>query len=1015
MAVEKVKYICVSPAFLGEEQVQKQRMQEELSGLIMRLRWAMEDNLGWLRLERTEQGQKQVFYYNRNIRGLFPDLSRSDYTPSARINSPGTISRLLSAGLFLEDMPASLLEKSELRAAFPMRRSLKWVAAQWQWPSELLSGYIAVLPVEYGSEVCRADGEGTVSWGANTEERAYLIPVVHLANYVSGNIWQNDLLFLMRKYHLLPVGGGGEQDEAFLARYGEFLKSVDDTLSLDMEQLDRAVDAVGNQEKVVKPADKEQSGRLRAELLKCDYFRAGLVSYDDSILTPLNGHWDLWPYVQFNDVPEEQLPPPPPGKIWVNVSGENIYARNAADDLAPAAETVSVDFGTKSTTVARMDDEGNIVTLRIGEDGTKTIDAKTVSAKSMSEKTGAKKTGAESGSEQGYENPTILKYIDLDSFQAAYGSAAGRPETSISDLSASHAAERQFKDRSREAIDGILAYQYQIKQWAFDNQFAPLLFDSHRQITLKPYREIGEEDFDPIEAYAYLVGLTVVNMRRQRICTRYVLSYPPSYGVDICEKMRQSFERGIRKAIPVEAQQMAAFQNGFSVLLRQSEPAAYAVCALKEFGIEHDQALCGVYDLGGGTVDYHFGIFSGDRTPFWYESLRSGGNPRLGCENIIETAAYAVFSLVKEELRECKIPYEFPKQYSSNLEDMRYTSHSQLARFNTLGMVDALRQLWIQELKPADRMSDQLCHFWVHSELEEQLYLEIEAKPAAKGEEPPAKWERDEKQLKILLDPQFLRDFFHDKLSATIWEFLEMHKAVRAETGGDLPQVIFLAGNGSRAPLIKEIFQKYLPQFGVENCQLYPPLGTREAAEMEQWTQDRPGSIPNAKTGVAHGLLIALPGSDFIQVVEKHRAFMFRFHVGVSRYDRKVRGSVFQRKRSAESFELFERYAMPADESADTPFLIAEDGYLQFWYTDAALSLESTPVADCGARQFLIRVPDTLLSQEHCDGVRGVCYYQAVSEKELELFIQPCGQTDCVSYGILNLDSGHFEQTGQIL
>lgn len=1001
MAVEKVKYICVSPAFLGETAGQQMRLQEELSKLMVRLERSAEENLGWLRLERTEEGQKQAFYYNRHVRGLFPDLSRTDDAPLVYINSPGIMVRILASGIILEGMPASLIEKSELPVAFPNGSRLKQVAGRWKWLPELFSQYIAVPPVEHGSEVCRIDGGASARWGAETREKACLIPVVHLANYVPGGIWRDDILFLMRERRLLPVLDGVDWDASFLARYSEWLKSGSNMPGLDGELPDRAEDAAGQDRgKVLKLADKHQGMRLREELLRCDYYRTGMVEYNDSILSPMEGHWDLWQYVQYNNVPEEQLPPPPPGKIWVDVSGEDIYARNAADDLAPPAETVSVDFGTKSTTVACRDDKGNIVTLRIGEDGTKSIDAE--------------KIGAEASDEQGYENPTILKYIDLDSFRAAYGSAAGRPETNISDLSASRAAERQFKERSTAAINGILAYQYQIKQWALDNQFAPLLFDSHRQITLKPYREIGETDFDPIEAYAYLVGLTVVNMRRRRICTRYVLSYPPSYGTDVCKKICRSFERGIRKAIPAEAQQTAAFQNaqdGFSVLLRQSEPAAYAVCALKEFPIEHKQALCGVYDLGGGTVDYHFGVFYGGVSPYQYESLCNGGNPRLGCENLLEEAAYAVFSLVKEDLRQCKVPYEFPRQYSSNLEDMRYTSHSQLARFNTLGMVNALRQLWVRKLKPTGRMSEKLCSIQVYSEPEELLYLEIESAPRAKDTEPPAKWEKKGNQLKIFLDINFLTNFFYEKLEATVCEFLDMYREVQERIGGSLPLVIFLAGNGSQAPMVTEIFHKHLPK----GCELYPPLGTREAEEMGQLTQDHPGSVPNAKTGVAHGLLIALPGSDFVQIIEEGRDFVFRFHVGVSQYSRELRGSVFQLQKRAESFGLFEKYAPPGEESAQAPFYITEDGYLQFWYTNAALTQEFTPIADCGAKQFLIRVPDELLSKQPCGGVRGKCYYQAVSETELELFIHPIGQPDCYPYGIFNLEGGHFEaRSGQI-
>lgn len=1005
MAVEKVKYICASPAFLGR----KQCFQEEITGLMARVARSLRENLGWLRLEYKREPQ-QIFYYNRNVRGLFPDLSKAMYTDpffsiSSSLHMNGLNDMIASQKLVLNGMPVSLIKKAELLTAFPSKARLEPIAKNWKWSPGLLNQYFAVLPCESGSEVCRVDGGCSTYWGADTQEKACSMILVHLANDASRHTWQDDVLFLMRK-RFLPVLEDGKLDSGLLDKYEDILKREDGVLNLSWNLPEHSEDVEKRASgRVFRPTGEEQRKRLREELLECDHRRAGLAVYDDSILTPLNGHWDLWKYVQYNEVAEEQLPPPPPGKIWVDVSGENIYARNAADDLAPDAETVAVDFGTKSTTVARMDSEGNIVTVSIGEGEPK-------------EGTGGyRKSGADAGDEKGYENPTILKYINLDRFRAAYGSAEGRPETRFDDLSASYTAERSFRDRT-SGINDILTYQNQIKQWAYDNQFAPLVFDSHSQIKLKPYREIGAKDFDPIEAYAYLVGLTVVNMRRRRICTRYVLSYPPSYGADICEKMRQSFERGIRKAIPEEAQRTTAFQSGFSVLLRQSEPAAYAVCALREFSVEPKRTLCGVYDLGGGTVDYHFGVFTGDDPPYQYKSIQNGGNPRLGCENILEMLAYAVFSLVKEELRENKIPYEFPRQYAGNLEDMRYTSHSQRARFNTLGLVKELRLLWIRKFKPADDSPDELCYFLICSdsetEKEPELYLKIEAGPACKDGECPAKWEgRNGKELKMSLDPEFLKKFFWEKLAKTVWEFLNMQQTVRENVGRDLPLVIFLAGNGSQAPMVELLFRQYFPEFGVESCQLYPPLGMPEA-EKGRRTKDSSGSIPNAKTGVAHGLLIALPGSDFIRITENHRGFMFRFHVGISRYDRAIRKSVFYRKKNAENFKCYEKRRAASAESQEAPFPIGEDGYLQIWYTDATLTQDPTPIRDCGAKQFLIRVPDAFLSEQPCGEVRGHCCYQAVSETELELIIRPIDQQERgYLFGILDLESGHFEPNSQ--
>jgi len=996
MIVEKVNYICVDSEYLGEEQNKMQAIQQNLSRIMMQMGHLMDDNLGWLRLKYEKPEQNRLFYYNRNVRCLFPDLSDEEYTrPLFNINKVWDMNQIFSSGMPLAEMRTSLIRKEELLAAFQSKNQLQRIAKRWNWSEGLLSQYFAVLPCELGSEVCRIDGKRPAFWGEQTIEKACLIIVAHLANYVSGGNWQDDVLYLMKK-HIFPVFESAEskQDTQFLAEYSSLIEKKQETFQFEwdmLQEFERAKAAKDSSaRKILKLEDLQQKQEVINALLECDYKRVMLSKYDRGRLNPLNGHWDLWDFVQYNNR-QDDLPQPPAGKVWIDVSSENIYARNPADDMSPTAETVAIDFGTKSTTVARMDNQDNIVTVAIG-------------AVPAQKNTNQNDPAKNANDEMAYENPTILKYIDLDSFRKAYDSVDGRPETKFDDLSASHVAEQQFEAQDISTINDILAYQYQIKQWAYDNNFASLIFDRHHPIQLKPYKDIGEGDFDPIEAYAYLVGLTLINMHQGNISTRYVLSYPPSYGADICKKIEMSFKRGIRKAVPVQAQQSNNF-NHFSVLLGQSEPAAYAVCAIKEFAIggQYKKALCGVYDLGGGTVDYHFGVFTGGNTPYEYESIQNGGNPRLGCENILEELAYHVFSFMKDELPKRSITYQFPKQYSRNLQDLRHTSDSTIARRNTLRMISALREVWIHNFEPIKE--DRLCYFEVYSDTDspESCYLEIESDSSVK--EPKVTDTKSE--LKLSLNPEVLRKFFQERLESTIWEFLEMQEHIQ-KNDPTMPCVIFLAGNGAKAPMVKEIFQRYINERNMNHCKLYPPLGTKEAEELGQNTSGRVGSIPNAKTGVAHGLLIALPHSDFIVVKETHQQFIFRYNLGFSRYDQSLQARVFCLQKRAGSFTLFKKGAELAPENFTDSFDIFEDGYLQIWYTDSTLPNDVTLIKECGAKQFLIQVPDTFLSEVY-DGIRGACYCQAVSETELELFIVPTNKEMYYPYGILNLETGLFD------
>ena len=105
---------------------------------------------------------------------------------------------------------------------------------------------------------------------------------------------------------------------------------------------------------------------------------------------------------------------------------------------------------------------------------------------------------------------------------------------------------------------------------------------------IKPYLETNEidaGDFDPIELYAYYLGLYINNMHHQ-IYLDYILSFPVNYRKDIRERIRKSFESGIRKSLPPALLRDEEYMKNFRVYLGASEPAAYAISALEGYGLE---------------------------------------------------------------------------------------------------------------------------------------------------------------------------------------------------------------------------------------------------------------------------------------------------------------------------------------------------------------------------------------------------------------------------------------------
>ncbi len=92
----------------------------------------------------------------------------------------------------------------------------------------------------------------------------------------------------------------------------------------------------------------------------------------------------------------------------------------------------------------------------------------------------------------------------------------------------------------------------------------------------------------------------------QGICLEYVMSFPVNFEKDVRNKIIDSFTSGLNKSLPMSLGQQVNVYPG------ASEPAAYAITALKDLGLqpkkEKEQVAYGVFDFGGGTTDFDFGV-----------------------------------------------------------------------------------------------------------------------------------------------------------------------------------------------------------------------------------------------------------------------------------------------------------------------------------------------------------------------------------------------------------------------
>ncbi|WQW62390.1 hypothetical protein KVL57_00290 [Helicobacter pylori] len=134
--------------------------------------------------------------------------------------------------------------------------------------------------------------------------------------------------------------------------------------------------------------------------------------------------------------------------------------------------------------------------------------------------------------------------------------------------------------------------------------------------------------FNPIEISAYYIGRCINNMENG-VFLKYFLSYPIKYEKHQAEKIRESFERGLKKSLPRHVFDDEKTAKTFKVELRESEPCAYAISALKSYGFFKSEKLdkpvyYGVFDFGGGTTDFDFGKWEKSASPkFLYQKTNA--------------------------------------------------------------------------------------------------------------------------------------------------------------------------------------------------------------------------------------------------------------------------------------------------------------------------------------------------------------------------------------------------------
>ena len=567
------------------------------------------------------------------------------------------------------------------------------------------------------------------------------------------------------------------------------------------------------------------------KLKNIEKIRLDEKEYDEKIFTDYQkGNWDIFSDSK-EDIENREL-------IKIATT-KKYYERDPKKDVKDGG-IVAIDFGTKSTVVVIQTQNEKTSLVRIAG--------------------GSYKKNVEKSQ---FENPTIMEFIDIESFEKAYSESKGRPFTKWDDLKVSYAANSSFIGGSKFILEGL-------KQWAGNKDEKLVIYDKKwKRIDLKPYIDVEEDEFDPIEYYAYYIGSYINNMFTGNIFTKYLLSFPIKYENEIRVKILKSFEKGIKKSLPTSILENEKIMDNFQVYRGANEPTAYFLCAGKELDKfpkkENEKLFYGIFDFGGGTTDFSFGIckyigLTSSRYDYEIKHFGEGGDKFLGGENILKNLAFEICKDNLATLKEKDIHFYCPvgcKEFDG-YEGILDNSYE--AIYNIKQIAEKFRG------------------FWEEDELSKELYSSNEIAVTLLSSKDNVE------TIKLKFDKVKCEEIINNILKKGIENFISsLSLLFKNDNLGVDKMEIFLSGNSSKSKRFQKMFEEEIQKIEIEiNKNKNEKIFTINYPIQKIEKKDSLGV--NAKTGTAIGLLESRKGGKFKIIAKDEETndneINFRYYVG---------------------------------------------------------------------------------------------------------------------------------------
>ena len=381
--------------------------------------------------------------------------------------------------------------------------------------------------------------------------------------------------------------------------------------------------------------------------------------------------------------------------------------------------------------------------------------------------------------------------------------------------------------------------------------------DSEKEILLMTGNEEqeNEESFKPIVAYAYLLGRNIMSPKKntstelkdEEISIKFRMTVPTKFDNEIKETIRQDIEKGIKLATPQNIKNMITVEIG------NEEPVAFIGAMIQEGEVKWEDKFA-VFDFGGGTLDFAFGLYreanedekEEEEIDSVLEIYNTEGDERGGAEYLINKLSYYIYRENRDVMRENKIPFIVP----IDEEKIQFFPE------------DLLQGKMTNAYLNLKSFNEQISRDILITGNDKNGSISLELKDVDNMTKP----------VTLTVDIPLIKDSIKNNMEIIANNFIQMMKRDIPEPYDNLK--IFRAGNGSRNSILEEIFKNK-----IEN---HSKFSTAKICFVDDPSQNG----INPKTAVVLGEVNLRRSGDSMKIIYKNKIegkeneTPFEFYVG---------------------------------------------------------------------------------------------------------------------------------------